>query len=412
MERHALRIFFQIVVVVLAVLSALNAFAQGGNPAAAAGAASNAFGLDLYAKLPQKTGNLVFSPCGLSCTLAMAFMGARNETASEMARIMHTPGGPETADLSFAQLMLTMGAKVSTQCEVSLANALWVQKDYPILPDFVSLVNTYYRAPAEPLDFTGAPAEACQRVTHWVLDKTKGRISGILDENALHPATRLVITNAVYFKSPWRQPFFETGTKPMDFQTAPGKVVQAPLMHQTQNFLYAETQDVQVLQMPYLGFDMAMVVILPRQMDGLAAFERTLSLKRIVDLSLMLQSMEVEVFFPRFRMECGFDLASTLKTMGMTRAFDLRSADFSGVSGAKDLFIDVVIHKTFIDVNEKGTEAAAASGIGIPMSALPSEPPPPPPVFKADHPFLFYIMDNQTGTILFLGRCMQPETVQ
>ncbi len=217
--------------------------------------------------------------------------------------------------------------------------------------------------------------------------------------------TRLVLTNAVYFKGDWVKPFDKKATKEEDFAISAQDKVKVPLMHQKAELGYAEEDTLQLLEMPYAGRELSMVVLLPKKVDGLAELEKSISVDRLDSLLSKLRAREVVTYLPKFKMEASFGLKPTLETLGMKRAFSAE-ADFSGISEQKDLSISAVIHKAFVDVNEEGTEAAAATGIM--MRATAARQTVQPPVFRADHPFLFLIRETTTGSILFMGRLTNP----
>jgi len=214
----------------------------------------------------------------------------------------------------------------------------------------------------------------------------------------------LVLTNAVYFKGDWDEQFEPDKTKDASFTLIDGKTVTAPMMNQTRDFKYGETDALQVLELPYVDNELSMIVLLPKAKDGLPDFERLLTIEKLGNSLVRLRKREVVVSLPRFKITSKFSLASVLQSMGMTDAFS-RNADFSGMTGGKDLFISAVVHKAYVDVNEEGTEAAAATGVTMKLLSIPA----PPARFVADHPFMFLIQDNKTGNILFIGRVMNPK---
>jgi serpin B len=268
----------------------------------------------------------------------------------------------------------------------------------------IALCNQYYHTSITSVDY-GDPAAACKTINDWVAAKTNGKITDLLSPAAVMGA-KLTLVNAIYFKGNWINPFKTNATENAPFRTPAQETVTAPLMQQTSRFGYAEFPDLQVLELPYIGRDVSMVVLLPRDPDGLGTLEKKLTPQTLGTWTANLPEQQVKVFLPKFKSTTEFSLKDTLVAMGMSDAFSLK-ADFSGMDGRTDLYISGVVHKAFVDVNETGTEAAAATGITMMRSAL-QRPSQPPPVFRADHPFVFLIRDNHSGSILFLGRVTNP----
>jgi serpin B len=370
---------------------------------------NNRFGLNLFGQLGQAPGNTFLSPFSLSTALAMTAAGARGETARQMAEVLQLPAGPDRVHTDFAALIQALrpgpeGAEAPYALHT--ANALWGQQGYHFLPAFETLLQRSYGAAFEEVDFQGAAEEARRTINAWVAKQTRDKIQDLIARGVLDSSTRLVLTNAIYFKGTWSSPFPARQTQEDDFHASGGRIVRVPLMHQTGRFGYAEDQNVQTLELPYVGGDLAMVVLLPRKRDGLAELEKTLSAGSLADQLDQLHSTQVAVTLPRFKLTAQFELKPVLAALGMTLPFSDR-ADFSGINGGSEpLQISAVIHKAYVDVNESGTEAAAATAVGI--KALSALVPKPPVEFRADHPFLFLIRDRRTGSLLFLGCLTQP----
>jgi serpin B len=376
--------------------------AEGGDKAQAA-RDNNAFALDLYGKLRDRDGNRFFSPESLSTALAMTYAGARGQTADEMARALHFTLGPERLHPAFADLLHDLHADARTKAyQLHVANALWAQKGHPFLPEYVRLVHDAYGAGLEEVDFAHTAEQARRTINAWVEKQTNDKIRDLFAEGTLKPDDRLVLTNAIYFKGDWASPFSKRGTHDAFFHLGNGGTVSVPLMAQTAKFGYAEGDGFQVLELPYAGKDLSMVVFLPKKADGLADLERRLTEEHVRTALTRLRPDEVHVFLPKFKMTAELNLGETLQTMGLKQAFTA-SADFSGMDGQRDLFLSAVVHKAYVDVNEEGTEAAAATGITITRMAARVSP-----VFRADHPFVFLIRDTRSGAILFLGRVVNP----
>jgi serpin B len=292
---------------------------------------------------------------------------------------------------------------------------LWAEKTYAFLPGYVSTAETYYDAPVTNLDFITSPEDSRITINDWVEDRTEQKIQDLLPPGSIDASTRLVITNAVYFKGTWVKQFDAGETHEADFVITPGvpsmaTTTRVPMMQRTDpdaEFGYAETDLFQALQMPYAhesGKQLSMLVLLPKD-TTLAAVEESLDSLDLSSLRDSFSTGRVDVYFPKFRLETTYSLTGTLADMGMPTAFT-DAADFSGMDGTSDLSISDVVHKAFVDVNEEGTEAAAATGVIIGATGfLPADP---IPVFRADHPFLFLIVDDETGTILFMGRVINP----
>jgi serpin B len=367
---------------------------------------SNAFALDLYARLKSADGNVCFSPISVSTALTMASAGARGETARQMASVLRSGLPPEKRHGATAALaaLLTAGGR---DYRFDMANRLWGQTGVPFRPEFLGLTRNRYGAELARLDFR-RPAEACAAINGWVERQTQGRITDILSPDGLDPDTRLVLTNAVYFKGAWADPFEEPDTTEVSFRLVGGGAVSAPLMRQTGEYRYAEaggeTNGLQLVELPYLGRDLSMVVLLPRRV-GAGPLELKLAAANLGRWVSGLKYRRVAVSLPRFRTTSTFHLSDTLSEMGMPLAF-AREADFSGMTDAERLYVGSVAHKAFIEVSERGTEAAAATAVE--MKAVSAEPPEEPVEFRADRPFVYLIRDVRTGVVLFLGRVADP----
>jgi serpin B len=314
---------------------------------------------------------------------------------------------PEQFARAFGQIIKDLNARGGQgKYELRVANALWGQKDYEFLKPFIRLVEKQYGGKLQPVDFVAAREKARQTINSWVEKQTNDKIKDLISPGVLDAMTRLVLTNAVYFKGNWASQFEEDRTRDEPFTLPTGDKVQTPMMNQKAEFGYAENDKLQVLEMPYVGEELSMVVLLPRKADGLGPVEKDLSADALTRWLAGTRRREVIVAIPKFKLTDKFSLESVLTAMGMRDAFS-RSADFSGMTGGRDLFISAVIHQAYVDVNEEGTEAAAATGVVMRLtSALPDRI----PVFRADHPFLFLIRDKTTGSILFLGRVMNPQS--
>ena len=362
------------------------------------------FALDLYTELKAREGNLFFSPYSISTALAMTCAGARGDTEVQMRGVLHFTMGRKALHQAFSRLLEDLNA-IQEKGDIALhvANSLWAQKGYVFLEDFLDLIDKNYRAALYQVDFLKATEEARKQINAWVEEHTNNKIQDLIKPGILNTLTRLVLVNAIYFKGDWMNPFDEKLTKEAPFYTAPGKPIPVLTMSQKEKFRYAETGQLQILDMPYAGEKLSMTILLPGQIDGLPSLESTFSPEKLNEWTGLLRRRQVHVLLPKFKLTSQFELGKMLISMGMTNAFS-RTADFSGMDGAKDLYIAAVIHKAFVDVNEEGTEAAAASGVAMELTSAPGSP----LLFRADHPFLFLIRHNPSGSILFIGRLRNP----
>jgi len=365
---------------------------------------NNAFALELYGKLRAGEGNLFFSPYSISSALAMTYAGARGNTAAEMAKTLRFAIEDKDIHPAFAALQGRLNAPGKKGYELVVANALWGEKGYGFLDDFLKLTQQHYGAGLTELDFVAAAEQARGTINAWVQKQTRDKIKDLIKPGVITDLTRLVLTNAIYFKGKWAEQFDKSATQEAPFSVTETEKVTAPMMSLKGDFGYMGDDSLQALEMPYAGGELSMLVLLPKSPAGLAEIEKSLTPKSLAGWILALRTQEVQVCLPRFKMTGEFSLAETLRSMGMSEAFTDK-ADFSGMDGKRDLVISAVVHKAFVDVNEEGTEAAAATGVIIGSISVK----PPPPVFRADHPFLFLIRHEPTGAILFLGRVADPK---
>jgi serine protease inhibitor len=369
---------------------------------------NNAFAVALYGRLRNQGGNLFFSPESISTALAMAYAGARGGTASQMAKTLRFTLPPEKLHPAMGALLGDLNA-AHEGYRLSVANALWAQQGYTFLDDFLNLLKTDYGAGLNQVNFKGATEAARLTINQWVEQKTQDKIKDLLQPGALRSDTRLVLTNAIYFKGDWETQFDKGQTKNEDFHLSPAQTTTAPLMHRDGRFSYFDGGTFQILEVPYKSKELSMIVFLPKDPGGLPGLEQSLTDSNLQQWLRQLVSVsKVVVTMPKFKMTQQFELGSTLSAMGMPQAFS-SGADFSGMTGHRDFAISEVIHKAYIDVNEEGTEAAAATAMTMRALARPA-PQAPPPVFRADHPFVFMIRDNRSASILFMGRMADPRS--
>lgn len=370
-------------------------------------AGGNQFALDLYQQLRLLDGNLFFSPSSISVALAMTYAGAAGDTEAEMAKTLHfeMPKDQLHDEMRALQDYWTTPDK-KTDIRLNLANRLWGQESYNFLPAFLQITRDEYGAELARLDFSKAD-ESANTINEWVEQQTEGKITDLISPDALSPVTRLVLTNAVYFHGNWAEPFEKVLTNEEDFHLTATDKIKAPLMHRWDEFRYGAADDLRILELPYGDGSLSMVVLLPQEIDGLTGLEAKLTAQNLQRWTDSVKHEDkVEVYLPKFKTTAEFMLSGTLQAMGMKSAFDPDTADFSGMTDKEALFISVVIHKAFVDVNEEGTEAAAATGIAMAGAAFVE--PKEPPVFRADHPFVFMIRDNRNSAIMFLGRITNP----
>ncbi len=392
---------------------------------------NNQFALQLYQKLRDEQGNLFLSPYSISTALAMTYAGAQGDTQEQMARVLCFPhvaqppsaGEPRTTPegggatggkpLTQEELAQVFGKTIKDlnargggdKYELRIANALWGQRDYKFLPAFVGLVEEQYGGALQNVDFVVAAEPVRQTINAWVAKQTNDKIKDLIAPGVLDAMTRLVLTNAVYFKGNWASQFEKNRTRDQPFTLTDGKQVQVAMMNQETWFGYAENDALQVLEMPYKSEELSMVVLLPKKTDGIKGLEQELTVDNLSKWLGTIRRGLVNVFVPKFKVTSKFSLAQVLQAIGMTDAFTDK-ADFTGMATRRELFLSAVVHQAYVDVNEEGTEAAAATGGVMRVTSIgPDET----PVFRADHPFLFLIRDKTTGSILFLGRVLNPQ---
>ena len=374
--------------------------------------ASNQFACDLYLRYfgrKSANQNIFFSPFSISSALTMTFEGAQGKTADEILKVFHLPVDVAQIrkDYQEAYGEINAGDKLYT---LRTANALWVRSGYKLLGDYINTVKTYYDGRVTSLDFSKNPGNAVNTINNWVAEKTANRITNLLSNSDVNPTTRLILTNAIYFKGLWIDKFAKAETENREFTPGSGTPYKVPMMKQVSQFRHAELKNVQLLELPYQGSALSMLVILP-QNNNLASVEKTLSSSKLAEWVSSLENHRVDVSLPKFKIETRESLAADLEAMGMPMAFSPREADFSGIAlrtSMENLFIGSVIHQTFIENNEDGTEAAAATAVGVQAAIAVLQPPQRVYVFNANHPFIFLIRQNRSGSILFMGRITKP----
>lgn len=369
--------------------------------------ANNEFALSLYKKLGDEEINIVFSPYSITSALAVTYAGARGNTAREMARVFWFPEDQRSLHPGFQAFTDSVRLSgIGKGTELRLANALWVQEDYQLKQDFLDIAATYYNSNAENVNFK-IPEDiekSRQKINHWVESATNHKIKDLLQPGVLNELTRLVITNAIWFNGNWAKSFDKNNTTSSIFNINPAKSISAEFMHQKTDAGYYEDEEIQALELMYKGEKKSMIIILPKDTEGWRLVGRILSLDRLILIINGMEIRKVEITIPRFSYDSQLNLKKTLISLGMIEPFS-NDADFSGMTANNDLKIEEVIHKAFIEVNESGTEAAAATAV---IMALKSALEENPFRFIADHPFIYFILDKTTGGIIFMGRFVVP----
>ncbi len=371
----------------------------------------NAFALDLFHQISSQPGNLFFSPHSISVALAMTYAGARGDTAAQMAQSMHFTLPQAQLHPAFNKLALDLDQRAKAEgipedkaFKLHVVNAIWGQDGFHFLPAYLDLLAGNYGAGMHLLNFINDPEGSRKVINEWVSQQTEKRINDIIPPGAIDPLTRLVLSNAIYFKADWASEFNKDATSGGAFNLPDSSQVTVPMMYQHRQFRYAEGDGLQALELPYAGVQLSMLILLP-EAGKFDDIQTSLSTDQLDALVAGLQYQDVQLWLPKFKYEYSLSLNDSLLQMGMTDAFDENRADFSGMDGARDLYIGAVLHKAFVAVDEAGTEAAAATVVIMQAASMPQGS---PIEFRVDRPFFFLIRDNPSGAILFLGRVMNP----
>ena len=379
--------------------------------------ANNQFAFELYSDLDKSTSeNIFFSPYSISAALAMTYEGAKGQTADEMKSVFHFPEN-NLLRPNFAAIYNEIN-RGNEAYELRTGNALWIQQDYPFLQDYTSRVEKYYGGKAANLDFAGETEKSRQTINGFIEEQTNDKIKDLLPTGSLNALTRLVLTNAIYFKGTWEWEFDKSDTRDQDFKITSTNIVKTPMMYMDPDkarFNYADIGKLQILELPYKGEKISMLILLPKQGEDYdyETGERIVSDYTLKDIELSSEKLNEyksqmketkldSISLPKFEFDTKYTLNENLKALGMPTAFDSNNADFSGMTESEKIWIDFVIHQAYVKVDEKGTEAAAATAIGMTGSAMPRN------FFRADHPFIFIIQEKGTGNILFMGRVTDP----
>lgn len=380
--------------------------------AATLSAGNGAFAFDLYAKAAEGDGNVFFSPFSISSALAMTYAGARDTTQAQMAGALRFDLAPTTLHRAFNSVNLALAGRNQLQepykgqgFELTIASALWGERGLQFSDTFLDTLAGNYGAGLRLADFSGDPEGSRVEINSWVSGTTHAKIRDLLPPGSVSDMTRLVLTNAVYFKAPWLHPFETKDTKTESFTALSGSPASVSMMHGTLNARYAQISQVQAVELPYNGNQLSMLLLVP-DAGTFHSFEQGLDYAAYRSIVNALAEHQVHLGLPKFRFDYEFSPVDALRALGMVDAFDSAAADFSGIDGARDLFISNILHKAFVAVDEIGTEAAAATAVVIGVTSIPSEL----VTLTINRPFFVVIRDNPTDTILFLGRVTNPET--
>jgi serpin B len=370
---------------------------------------NNAFAFNLYQVLKQTGGNLFYSPYSISEALAMTYAGARGETEKDMAEALNFTLSQDRLHPTFNSLDLQLkqrgqgaAGKNGTGFKLDVANAIWGQEGYQFLAQYLDVLAQNYGAGLRIVDFIKQTEQSRVTINQWVSDQTQGKIRDLIPPGVINDLTRLVLTNAIYFNAAWQYPFDEKATSDGQFYLLDGSSVTVPMMKQTESFGYAKGANYEAVELPYSGQELSMVILLPKAGE-FEAFENSLDAGLVKTIIGQLETNDVSLTMPKFEYEASFGLKQALSTLGMGIAFT-SDADFSGMDGNHDLFIQDVLHKAFVSVDEAGTEAAAATSVIVGLTAIPAQP----IQVTIDRPFLFLIRDISTGSIIFVGRVLNP----
>lgn len=361
----------------------------------------NDFSFNFYQKIAQsEEDNIFFSPYSIFVALSMAYEGARGNTATEMQKVLNVIQNDSATLGSFGRIynLLNQNQKGYT---INTANAFWAHQDYEFLKEYLVLLENFYMAEANELDFS-KNVKAANTINNWIEEQTHDKIKDMIQSDMLSDLTKLVLTNAIYFKGLWDSPFEPDSTYETDFELTSGETVKVNMMGDSKyfNFNYSETDTLQILELNYDGNDLSMIIILPKE-NNISIAESAMDAENLTNWKTNLFEIEIDVEIPKFKFETKYSLTNLLKDMGIVDAFSPGVANFSGMDGTNNLFISNALHQAYVEVNEEGTEAAAATAIIVELTAITNQ-------FRADHPFVFLIQHKETGAVLFMGRVMNP----
>ncbi len=373
------------------------------------------FTFDMYHQFAgSENGNFLYSPYSISLALAMTYAGARGETEDQMAQTLQFTLPQKLLHSAFNRLDLILASRSAPDewdetegFKLNIANSIWGQNGYAFKPEFINILAEDYGAPLRLTDFATSAEEARVTINKWVEEQTEDKIKDLLAPGTVNALTRMILVNAIYFNAAWAFQFEEYNTEDGNFYPLDGDPVEVAMMYQTERFKINIEDGCSAIQLPYERFELGMVIMMPDE-GRFEEFEGSLDVEKVQDIIDGLSSWEVRLTMPKFTYESGFNLKDTLSAMGMPTAFEPFNADFSGMDGTKELYIFDVIHKAFIKVDEEGTEAAAATAVMMEMTSAEMDEP-EPIVLDIDRPFIYLIRDIRTGSILFVGRVMNPQ---
>jgi len=369
------------------------------------------FTLDMYRKMSATSGgdNIFFSPFSISTVLAMTQLGSRGNTLQQMRNVMHLSAIPSDNELAkaYSSILSTLQFK-DKNVTLNTANRMYVQNAFSILDEFKQKIVDHFKSDVSSVNFQSDAEQTRNDINNWVLEMTNNKIKDLLPEGVLDALTRVVLINAVYFKGDWLKQFKQSSTNPQPFQLNSNRQVTVQMMKMKSKFYYAENKkyDCKVLEMPYVGDRLSMFIVLPNQIEGLVDLESKLSVEAMETLASYMDETTVQVQFPKFKLEESYSMNDLLISLGMEDLFSIDRADLSGITGDNSLYVSSVVHKAFVEVNEQGSEAAAATGAVMNLRSMPAYS---NARFVADRPFIFFIRDQTTGLVLFMGSLRQPE---
>lgn len=366
------------------------------------------FAVDMYKELCKRSdGNVFFSPISISVALAMTYLGAKVNTAFEMKNgLKLAPLTDEDIHSVYQEMCAFLQTDKSSSFILNTANRIFARKDYVFKAEFLEATSKYYKAEAQTLDFASDSEGSSKIINKWVEAQTANKIQDLIPSGSLNAQTAMVLVNAIYFKGSWKDKFEKSATQPGKFKLGGGQEVDADMMFTSEKMMYGEDRNLgcKIVELPYVNDDLSMFIILPNKEDGLSELMGKVDHAKLLELTTQMGKIDVELTLPKFKLEDKFSLNDVLQSLGMKDMFIGGIADFSGMDGTKELYVSSVVHQSFIDVNEEGSEAAAATGVIMMCMSMPITM-----RFEADHPFLFFIRDNHTKGILFMGHLANPK---
>ncbi len=366
---------------------------------------NNNFAFKLYKSLiinPNNV-NVFFSPISIYTALCMAYNGAEGNTKLQMQKVLYISVKQQDLPIYFNRLLNQLKTSIHNKCELYIANAMWIQRDFYILPSFKRILFQYYDSQIFNVDFIKNKDNVVKRINYWISKKTRNKIKKLITKSDIDYLTRLILTNAVYFKGSWASKFDKLQTKIQKFYINSIHYVNIKMMHQINNFKYLKTNKFQIIELPYSTNKIAMIIILPNQINKIDEIINNLTLNNLYKYLHELHTTKINLYIPKFKLKNTYHLKTILYKLGMTDAFT-NKANFSAITGKKNLKIRKIIHQAYIDVNEKGTEAAGATAVIYKLKCVFM-----PITLKVNHPFIFFIIHKPTNTILFMGRVINPK---